>query len=92
MPRKSKKKSRGRSRGKTKRWIQKAIKKPGALSRQLGIPEEKNIPMTLLNRIAEAPIGSTITNPTKTGKRRIKVTPKLKKRAVLARTLKKIRK
>ncbi|RKX46033.1 MAG: hypothetical protein DRP27_02605 [Thermotogae bacterium] len=92
MPRKSKKKSRGRSRGKTKRWIQKAIKKPGALSRQLGIPEEKNIPMTLLNRIAEAPIGSTIKNPTKTGKKTIKVTRKLKKRAVLARTLKKIRK
>jgi len=58
----------------------------------LGIPEEKNIPMTLLNRIAEAPIGSTIKNPTKTGKKTIKVTRKLKKRAVLARTLKKIRK
>jgi len=72
-----------------KKWIP-PLKK-GALSRQLGIPEEKDIPMTLLNRIASAPIGTTIRNPTKTGKRRIKVTRKLKKRAVLARTLKRIR-
>ena len=72
-----------------KKWIPKL--KKGVLSRQLGIPEKKNIPITLLNRIASAPIGATIKNPTKTGKRRIKVTSKLKKRAVLARTLKRIR-
>jgi len=73
-------------------WIQKAIKKPGALSRQLGIPIKKNIPISLLKKIRNAKIGSTITNPTKTGKRRIKVTRLLKKRAVLALTLKRLRK
>ena len=26
------------------KWIQKAIKKPGALSEQLGVPEDENIP------------------------------------------------
>ena len=74
------------------RWIQKAIKKPGALSRQLGIPEEENIPVTLLKKIRDAEIGETITNPTKKGKRKIKVTALLKKRAVLALTLKKLAK
>ena len=73
-------------------WIQSAIKKKGALSRQLGIPIQKNIPFTLLEKIRHAKIGSTITNPTKTGKRRIKVTRLLKKRAVLALTLKRLRK
>lgn len=73
-------------------WIQKAIKKPGALSRQLGIPVQKNIPISLLKKIRSAKVGSTITNPTKTGKRRIKVTRLLKKRAVLALTLKRLRK
>ena len=73
-------------------WIQSAIKKKGALSRQLGIPIEKNIPISLLEKIRNAKIGSTITNPTKTGKRRIKVTRLLKKRAVLALTLKRLRK
>jgi len=73
-------------------WIQSAIKKKGALSRELGIPIEKNIPISLLEKIRNAKIGSTITNPTKTGKRRIKVTRLLKKRAVLALTLKRLRK
>ena len=73
-------------------WIQSAIKQKGALSRQLGIPIEKNIPISLLEKIRNAKIGSTITNPTKTGKRRIKVTRLLKKRAVLALTLKRLRK
>jgi len=73
-------------------WIQSAIKKKGALSRQLGIPIQKNIPFTLLEKIRRAKIGSTITNPTKTGKRKIKVTRLLKRRAVLALTLKRLRK
>jgi len=71
-------------------WIQRAVKKPGALSRQLGIPIKDNIPKTLLEKIAKTPIGKTIRNPTKKGKRRIKVTRKLKKRAVLALTLKRL--
>jgi len=73
-----------------RKWISKAIKRPGALSRQLGIPVEENIPVTLLRKIARTPIGETITNPTKKGKRRIKVTRLLKKRAVLALTLKEV--
>jgi hypothetical protein len=35
------------------KWIQKAIKKPGALSKQLGVPEEKNIPMGKLEEASE---------------------------------------
>jgi len=75
-----------------KKWIRRAVKKKGGLSRQLGIPEKKNIPTTLLKKIKNAKVGTTITNPTKTGKRRIKVTHLLKKRAVLALTLRKFRK
>ena len=71
-------------------WIQHAVKRPGALSRQLCIPVRDNIPKTLLEKIAKTPIGKTIKNPTKKGKRRIKVTRKLKKRAVLALTLKRL--
>jgi len=71
-------------------WIQHAVKRPGALSRQLGIPVRDNIPKTLLEKIAKTPIGKTIRNPTKKGKRRIRVTRKLKKRAVLALTLKRL--
>ena len=76
------------------KWIQQAVKKSkkGALSRQLGIPEEKNIPATLLNRIKAAEIGETVRNPCETGKQHVKVTRLLKKRAVLASTLKKINK
>jgi hypothetical protein len=41
----------------SKKWIQKAIKKPikkpGALSKQLGVPEEKNIPLNKLRRAAK---------------------------------------
>ena len=73
------------------KFIQKAIKKKGALSRQLGIPEKKNIPMSLLNKVIRAKAGQTITNPTATGKRRIKVTRLLERRAILARTLKRLK-
>jgi len=73
-------------------WIQHAIRKEGALSRQLDIPVEEDIPTTLLKKIVNTPIGRTIRNPTKKGKKRIKVTRLLKKRAVLALTLKRRRK
>ena len=75
-----------------KKWIQKAVRKEGALSRQLDIPVEEDIPITLLKKIVNTPIGKTIRNPTKKGKRRIKVTRLLKKRAVLALTLKRLAK
>jgi len=77
--------------GKWKRlWIPRNMKR-GALSKQLGIPEKDKIPVTLLKKIKNAEIGETITNPTKTGKKKIKVTRKLKKRATLALTLRKLR-
>lgn len=38
----------------TKDWIQKAIKRPGALHRQLGIPEGKKIPKKTLDKAAKA--------------------------------------
>ena len=37
----------------TKKWIQKAIKHPGSLSKQLGVPEEENIPMSKLKAAAK---------------------------------------
>jgi hypothetical protein len=73
-----------------KKWIRKAKIKKGTLSRQLDIPEEDDIPITLLRAIRDADIGDTIKNPTKMGKQKIKVTQLLKKRAVLAITLKRI--
>jgi len=76
-----------------KRWIQSALKKhvPGSLHRQLEVPTSKKIPNTLLSKIKGTKVGSTIHNPTSTGKRRIKVTRLLKRRAVLAHTVRKFK-
>ena len=76
-----------------KKWIQSALSKhkPGSLSHQLQIPVKENIPFTLLEKIKTTPIGKIIINPTKSGKRRIKVTKLLKQRAVLALNLKRIK-
>jgi len=71
-----------------KKFIKKIGIKRGALSRQLGIPVERNIPVTLLNRIIRARAGQIIRNPTKSGKKIIKVTRLLERRAILARNLK----
>ncbi|KKL63310.1 hypothetical protein LCGC14_2176400 [marine sediment metagenome] len=73
-----------------KKFIKKIGLKKGALSRQLNIPQEKEIPMMLLNRIIKAKAGDTIMNPTMIGKRRIKVTRLLERRAIFARTLKRL--
>jgi len=56
----------------------------GALSHQLGIPVKDKIPTTLLERIVDVPIGSRVENPTEQGRRRFKVTRKLKQRALWA--------
>jgi hypothetical protein len=37
------------------KWIQKAIKNPGALHKQLGIPEGKKIPEKVLEKAAKQP-------------------------------------
>ena len=77
---------------KTKYWIQEATGKKGSLSRQMGIPEKDNIPITLLEKIRIAKIGSKIKNPTKCGKKEYKVTRLLKRRAVMALNLKRLKK
>lgn len=73
-----------------KYWIPEL--KEGALSRQLDIPVEDSIPITLLKAIKNTEIGKTVRNPTKKGKGRFKVTKLLKQRSVLALTLKGFRK
>jgi len=73
-------------------WIRRAIRRPGALSRQLSIPLEENIPVTLLRKLRKAKVGETVRNPTRLGKRVIKVTRLLKRRVVLATTLRRLRK
>jgi len=74
-------------------WIQKAFKKKkkGSLSRMLEIPEKDNIPFTLLEKIRVTDIGKTIKNPTKTGKKKIKITRLLKRRSVAALNVKRIK-
>lgn len=67
-------------------WIPKNIKK-GALSRQLGIPVNINIPICLLAKIKNSPIGTVIHNKY-IGKPIIKITKLLKQRAVMAYILK----
>lgn len=37
------------------KWISKAISKPGALHKQLGVPEGKKIPAKTLAKAAKAP-------------------------------------
>jgi len=74
------------------RWIQKAISRPGTLHKNLDIPKDKKIPMVLLNKIVSAKAGDTITNPTSIGKKKIKVTRRLERKAILARNLKRMKK
>lgn len=38
-----------------KKWIQEAIKHPGALHKELGVPEGKKIPAKKLAKAAKAP-------------------------------------
>ena len=78
---------------KKKLWIQGAVKKgkEGSLHRQLEVPLDRKIPKTLLARIKTAEIGTKIKNPAKTGKPKMKVTRLLKKRAVLAHTLRELK-
>ena len=74
-----------------KKWIQKVGIKKGSLSNQLGIPEKDNISVALIDKIVSAKIGDIIVNPSKKGKKKIKVTRLLKLRTVLAKNLKKIK-
>jgi len=74
----------------TTRWIQDAKIKKGALSHDLGVPESKRIPITLLRAIQRADVGTTIHNPTTVGNATIMVTGRLKRRASLALTFKRM--
>jgi len=73
-----------------RKWIQKAISRPGRLHSALEIPEDEKIPMKLLDAIIKAKAGDTIKNPTPVGKKKILVTRRIEQRAILARNLKKI--
>lgn len=39
---------------KDKNWIEKAIKRPGALSKKLGVSEDENIPVPKLKKAAKS--------------------------------------
>lgn len=68
-------------------WVQRAIKKKGSLSRQLGVPDKENIPSGVLEKISRRKTGTKISFRGRT----ITVTPLLKKRANLALTLRRFR-
>ena len=74
------------------KWIQEIDIKKGALHRQLGIPEDQPIPMSLLDKILLARPGDKISYTVNGQKKSIKVTPKLIRRARLAKTFKEMRK
>jgi hypothetical protein len=69
---------------KLKIGTEKIVIDKGRLSKDLGIPEEKNIPMSLINRLIKIENGEMFEH---NGKQK-KMTPALKKRLVFARTLK----
>ena len=63
----------------------------GRLHMQLGISVKRKIPRLLLRKIVKTGVGVVIRNPTVTGRRRIRVTSLLRKRAFLALRLKNFR-
>jgi hypothetical protein len=65
----------------------KIVMKKDALRNQLKVPEGRNIPMSLINKILKAEVGDEMSNPFG-GK--IKITALLKRRANLGKTLKKM--
>jgi hypothetical protein len=74
-----------------KKWIQKAKVKKGALHRQLGVPENEDIPISYLLGIERTQIGKKVTlvnmdmnKPNKI----VKVTPLLKHRVQFALNVK----
>ena len=69
---------------KKNKWVQKVKMKEGGLRDQLNVPKGRTIPPGVLNNIAEGNIGTHVQYRGKS----VKITPKLKKRAVLARTMK----
>jgi len=64
--------------------------KKGALRSMLGVPEGRDISMSLLNKIMGLDVGESFRNPYK--KKEQKVTKLLKSRVSLGRTLKRMKK
>ena len=73
------------------KWIQDIDIKKGALHKQLGIPEDEKIPMSLLEKILIAKPGDKVTYYVDGKKKEVKVTPLLQRRARLAKTFKEMR-
>ena len=67
-----------------RRWIQRVKIKKGTLHSAVGVPKDRTIPKSLIKKIYRAKIGTIVKNPTKTGKRSIKVTRKLKQKVIYA--------
>jgi nitrogenase molybdenum-iron protein alpha/beta subunit len=74
---------------KNDKWIKETDVKKGTLHKALDIDENKNIPKTLVDKIVKTEIGETITNPTSTGKKNIKVTKEIKAKANFAKNVRK---
>ena len=68
---------------KDKKWIQKAIKKPGVLHKSLGIGKDENIPLSTINDKIEK-----LEKEAEGDKKLKKKDRKLLRRLVLAKTLK----
>jgi hypothetical protein len=73
------------------KWIQGLHSKKGALHRQLGVEQDDKLPVSFLKRIVNAKAGDRVSNPTHMGKRTVKVTHLLERRAILALNLRNIR-
>jgi hypothetical protein len=69
-------------------WLHKVGMKKGGLRNQLNVPKGKTIPPGVLDKLAEGNVGTHVQYRGKS----VKITPKMKKRAVLARTMKSWRK
>jgi len=77
---------------KKEKWIQKVVKGSKgkwSLHAMLNIPEGTTIPKTLLKKIIDTEIGKTAHNPTNIGSARVKVTRKLKQKALFAYNVRK---
>jgi hypothetical protein len=74
------------------KWIGPVLSRhPGALHRQLSIPQDTKIPKTLLTTILDADTGDVIKNPTKVGRRRYRVTTLMQRRVNPVLTARKFR-
>ena len=68
-----------------KKWAQKIDIKEGTLHENLGVPKSKKVGKTLINKVAKAKIGDTISTPG--GKK--KVTTEMKRKAMFVKNVSK---